>query len=100
MWQLLDHKILYVPDTIANAGGVFRSAGVILKSRDEQESFKMITTIYDRTLNILDMASEHRISPADVCTEIGQAIKGKPNRFKMKLDGLSGVKAGNNTYKI
>ena len=98
--QLLDHKILYVPDTIANAGGVFRSAGVILKSRDEQESFKMITTIYDRTLNILDMASEHRISPADVCTEIGQAIKGKPNRFKMKLDGLSGVKAGNNTYKI
>ena len=98
--QLLDHKILYVPDTIANAGGVFRSAGVILKSRDEQESFKLITTIYDRTLNILDMASEHRISPADVCTEIGQAIKGKPNRFKMKLDGLSGVKAGNNTYKI
>jgi len=98
--QLLDHNILYIPDTIANAGGVFRSAGVILKSRDEQESFKLITTIYDRTLNILDMASEHRISPADVCTEIGQAIKGKPNRFKMKLDGLAGVKAGNNTYKI
>jgi leucine dehydrogenase len=98
--QLLDHKILYVPDTIANAGGVFRSAGVILKSRDEQESFKLITTIYDRTLSILDMASTHRISPADVCTEIGQAIKGKPNRFKQQLDGLSGVKVGNNTYKI
>ena len=98
--QLLDHKILYVPDTIANAGGVFRSAGVILKSRDEQESFKMITTIYDRTLSILDMASEHRISPADVCTEIGQAINGKPNRYKLSLDGLSGVKSGNNTYRI
>ena len=98
--QLLDHKILYVPDTIANAGGVFRSAGVILKSRDEQESFKLITTIYDRTLSILDVASTHRISPADVCTEIGQAIKGKPNRFKQQLDGLSGVKAGYNTYKI
>ena len=98
--QLIDHKILYVPDTIANAGGVFRSAGTILKSRDEQESFKMITTIYDRTLSILDMASEHRISPADVCTEIGQAIKGKQNRFKQQLDGLTGVKAGYNTYKI
>lgn len=98
--QLIDHKILYVPDTIANAGGVFRSAGTILKSRNEQESFKMITTIYDRTLSILDMASEHRISPADVCTEIGQAIKGKQNRFKQQLDGLTGVKAGNNTYKI
>jgi len=98
--QLLDHNILYVPDTIANAGGVFRSAGVILKSRDEQESFKLITTIYDRALSILDMASENRISPADVCKQIGQAITGKPNKFKMRLDGLSGVKAGNNTYKI
>jgi len=98
--QLLEKKITYVPDTIANVGGVFRSAGVILKSRDEQESFKLIKTVYDRTLNILDMASTHRISPADVCTEIGQAIVGKPNRFKMQLDGLAGVTSGNNTYRI
>tara|TARA_B100001248_G_scaffold22241_2_gene14857 strand:- start:20133 stop:21284 length:1152 start_codon:yes stop_codon:yes gene_type:complete len=98
--QLLDHKILYVPDTIANAGGVFRSAGAILKSRNEQESFQLIETIYDRTLNILDTASEHRVSPADICTEIGQAITGKSNRFKMEVSGLTGVKAGNNTYKI
>lgn len=98
--QLLDQKIAYVPDTLANVGGVFRSAGVILKSRDERESFELIKTVYDRTLSILDMASTHRISPADVCTEIGQAITGKPNRFKMKLDGLSGVIIGDNTYRI
>ena len=98
--QLLDQKITYVPDTLANVGGVFRSAGVILKSRDERESFELIKTVYDRTLSILDMASTHRISPADVCTEIGQAITGKPNRFKMKLDGLSGVITGDNTYRI
>ena len=98
--QLLDQKIAYVPDTLANVGGVFRSAGVILKSRDERESFELIKTVYDRTLSILDMASTHRISPADVCTEIGQAITGKPNRFKMKLDGLSGVITGDNTYRI
>ena len=98
--QLLDKKITYVPDTIANVGGVFRSAGVILKSREESESFELIKTVYDRTLNILDMASTHRISPADVCTEIGQAIVGKPNRFKMQIDGLSGVITGDNTYRI
>tara|TARA_B100001057_G_scaffold482744_1_gene558575 strand:+ start:320 stop:1471 length:1152 start_codon:yes stop_codon:yes gene_type:complete len=98
--QLLDQKISYVPDTLANVGGVFRSAGVILKSRDERESFELIKTVYDRTLSILDIASTHRISPADVCTEIGQAITGKPNRFKMKLDGLSGVITGDNTYRI
>ena len=43
------------------------------------ESFELIKTVYDRTPNILDMASTHRIS-TDVCTEIGQAIVGKTNR--------------------
>lgn len=98
--QLLDKKITYVPDTLANVGGVFRSAGVILNSRDEQESFKLIETVYDRTIKILDIAMEHRISPVDVCTEIGQAINGKLNRFKMDLNGISGVLTGNNTYRI
>ena len=98
--RLLDQKITYVPDTLANVGGVFRSAGVILKARDEQESFQLIKTVQDRTIKILDMASEHRVSPADVCTEIGQAINDKPNRYKLSLDGLSGVKSGNNTYRI
>ena len=85
---------------MANVGGVFRSAGVILKARDENESFQMIKTNYDRTLKIIDMASEHRISPAEVCDEIGKVIDGGTNRFKMELDGLSGVVSGNNTYNI
>ena len=98
--QLMDKNILYIPDSLANVGGVFRSAGVILKSRSENESFELIKTNYNRTLKILDIASEHRISPGDVCDEIGQAIIGKPNRFKMKLDGLAGVQYGKNTYRI
>ena len=98
--QLLDQKITYVPDTLANVGGVFRSAGVILKSRDEQESFQMIETVHDRTMKILGFATQANINPADVCNEIGQAINGKPNRFKMDLDGISGVRFGNNTYRI
>jgi hypothetical protein len=60
----------------------------------------LIETIYDRTIKILDIASENRISPADVCSEIGQAIDGKPNKFKMSVDGISGVRTGNNTYRI
>jgi leucine dehydrogenase len=98
--QLLDQKITYVPDTLANVGGVFRSAGVILKSRDEQESFQMIETVHDRTIKILGFATQANINPADVCNEIGQAINGKPNRFKMDLNGISGVRFGNNTYRI
>ena len=98
--QLLKKNILYIPDSLANVGGVFRSAGVILKARDENESFQMIKTNYDRTLKIIDMASEHRISPAEVCDEIGKVIDGGTNRFKMELDGLSGVVSGNNTYNI
>jgi len=46
--------ILYIPDNLANVGGVFRSAGTILKSRDETESFKLITTTHPRTLKILN----------------------------------------------
>lgn len=74
--QLTENNILYVPDTLANAGGVFRSAGIILNTRNEQESFKLIKTIYDRTLNILNIASERGISPADVCKQIGQNVTG------------------------
>tara|TARA_B100001094_G_scaffold331028_1_gene398009 strand:+ start:2769 stop:3920 length:1152 start_codon:yes stop_codon:yes gene_type:complete len=98
--QLLDSKITYVPDTLANVGGVFRSAGVILNSRNEEESFKLIQTVRDRTIKILEFATQANINPADVCTEIGQAITGKPNRFKMGLSGISGVRSGNNTYRI
>ena len=97
---LLDQQITYVPDTLANVGGVFRSAGVILKSRNEEESFQLIQTVHDRTIKILGFATQANINPADVCSEIGQAINGKPNRFKMDLDGISGVRSGFNTYRI
>ena len=51
-------------------------------------------------MKILGFATQANINPADVCNEIGQAINGKPNRFKMDLDGISGVRFGNNTYRI
>ena len=86
--QLVENNILYIPDTLANAGGVFRSAGIILKTRDEQDSFKLIKTFYDRTLNILNIAEENEISPADVCKQISQNNTGQPNKFKIKLDSL------------
>ena len=86
--QLVANDILYIPDTLANAGGVFRSAGIILKTRDEQDSFKLIKTFYDRTLAIINIAEENKISPADVCKHIGQGITGKPNKFKIMLDNL------------
>ena len=86
--QLVANNILYIPDTLANAGGVFRSAGIILKTRSEKESLELMKTFYDRTLNILNVAKENGISPADVCKQIGQNITGKPNKFKIGLDVL------------
>lgn len=81
--QLITNNILYIPDTLANAGGVFRSAGIILNIRTEQESFKSIKTVYNRTLNILNTATEEKLSPADVCKQIGQQITEKPNNFNI-----------------
>ena len=51
-------------------------------------SFKLIKTFYDRTLNILNIAEENEISPADVCKQISQNNTGQPNKFKIMLDSL------------
>ena len=52
---------------------------------------QLIETVHDRTIKILDLASEHRIPPLMFATKYIQTIDGKPNRFKMQLDGLTGV---------
>tara|TARA_Y100000591_G_C21851854_1_gene712240 strand:+ start:3405 stop:4565 length:1161 start_codon:yes stop_codon:yes gene_type:complete len=97
--ELIKKDILYIPDNLANVGGVFRSAGTILKSRDETESFKLISTSYPRTLHILKMAENYKVTPNDICEEMGLAASGEgQNRFKLNLGGLGDVKFGNNTF--
>ena len=96
---LTKKDILYIPDNLANVGGVFRSAGTILKSRDEEESFKLIGTSYPRTLHILKMAENYKVTPNEICKEIGLAASGEgQNRFKLNVGGLGDVFEGNNTY--
>ncbi len=96
---LIKKDILYIPDNLANVGGVFRSAGTILKSRDEEESFKLIGTSYPRTLHILKMAENYKVTPNEICKEIGLAASGEgQNRFKLNVGGLGDVLYGNNTY--
>ena len=97
--ELSKKDILYIPDNLANVGGVFRSAGTILKSRDEQESFQLIATTYPRTLHILKIAENYKVTPNDVCQEMGLAASGEAkNRFKLNVAGLGDVQFGNNTY--
>ena len=99
--EIRKKDILYIPDNLANVGGVFRSAGTILKSRNENESFQLIQTTYDRTLHILEIAENYKVTPHDVCEEMGNAATGKAtNRFRLDIGGLGDVKAGNNTYKL
>lgn len=99
--ELTKKNILYIPDSLANVGGVFRSAGTILKSRDESESFQLITTIHPRTLKILKYAENYKVTPYEICKEMGKAMSGEgQNRFKLDISGLGDVKAGNNTFTI
>ena len=56
--QLLDQK-LYMLIHWSIVGEFLDPAGVILKSKNEQESFPLIETVHDRTIKILDLASEH-----------------------------------------
>ena len=85
---------------MANVGGVFRSAGTILKSRDETESFKLITTTHPRTLKILKYAENYKVTPYEICKEMGKAMSGGQNKFKLDISGLGDVKFGNNTFTI
>jgi leucine dehydrogenase len=98
----LDKKnILYIPDSLANVGGVFRSAGTILKARDENESFQLISTTHPRTLKILKYAENYKVTPYEICNQIGKGITGETeNRFKLDVGGLGDINFGNNSYTI
>lgn len=99
--ELTKKNILYIPDSLANVGGVFRSAGTILKSRDESESFQLISTTHPRTLKILKYAENYKVTPYEICKEMGLGASGEaPNRFKLDIGGLGDVKFGNNTFTI
>src|SRR5215472_8076097 len=62
--------ILYVPDYVANAGGLINGAREL--SRAPLETKAAIRAIYDTTLKILTIASSQKITPAQAADRLAE----------------------------
>jgi leucine dehydrogenase len=69
---LADRGILYVPDFIANAGGVINGSRELL-AWDESETQRRIEGIFDTVLGLLDAARREGLSTADAAVRVARA---------------------------
>jgi leucine dehydrogenase len=69
---LEERGILYVPDYVANAGGVSYGAGRDMLQRSHEEALAMVDRIYQTTLMVLERARAERIPPSDAADRLAQ----------------------------
>ena len=67
---LRDRKILYVPDFLANAGGVITVAAQLEGVKDQDILDERINFIYNRASEILETAEERNVSTVKVAEEL------------------------------
>lgn len=73
--RLHDRGIVYVPDFVANAGGVISGAADLL-GWSAQALYRKIDAIYDTALAILRQSEARRVTPQQVAVEMAQAAVG------------------------
>ncbi len=64
-------NILFVPDFIANSGGVMQGAGQMAGS-DQEEIIARAKTIYDTTLTVLEMGEKKKITPLQAAYQLAE----------------------------
>ena len=65
--------ILYVPDYVANAGGVSYGGAVEILKLPQDEAARRVDAIYETTLMVLDRAKAERIPSSDAADRIAEA---------------------------
>jgi leucine dehydrogenase len=68
--MLKDSGITYVPDYVANSGGVIGSSTVIFTTPDRDASIRQIEGLYDTILHILEQADAENRLPSDIADEL------------------------------
>lgn len=71
--MLADRGILYVPDYVANAGGVISGSAEIFDWTKE-ESTEMVKNIYDTCTNIYKIAEEKKCTPLEAAEKLAEEI--------------------------
>ena len=67
--MLKDRGITYVPDYVANAGGIMGSSTVIFTTPDRDEAMERIAGLYDTVLAILEQADAEDRLPCEIADE-------------------------------
>jgi leucine dehydrogenase len=69
---LEQRQILYVPDYVANAGGVTYGGVTEVVKASKEEALRRVESIYDTTLMVLERARAERIPPSDAADRIAE----------------------------
>jgi leucine dehydrogenase len=64
-WELQRRGITYVPDYVANAGGVSYGGAIEVLKVDRVEAIRRVDAIYDTTLMVLERARAEGIPPSE-----------------------------------
>lgn len=67
-----DRGILYVPDYVANAGGVTFGGSVEILKLSKEATLARVDEIYDTTLMVLARAAAERIPPSDAADRLAE----------------------------
>ena len=69
--RLRDHDILYAPDFVVNAGGLINVYDE-LQGYSKTRALHLVDSIYDATLNILETADEHNLTPNEAAIKVAE----------------------------
>ncbi len=64
--------VLYVPDYVANAGGVSYGGAIEVVKVSKQEALERVDAIYDTTLMVLERAKAEGIPPSDAADRLAE----------------------------
>jgi glutamate dehydrogenase/leucine dehydrogenase len=74
--MLADRGVLFVPDYIANAGGVISGSSEVT-NRPEADTRRMVEGIYDTCLKVFDLADERACTPLEAAGGLAVEILGE-----------------------
>lgn len=86
--RLADRGILYAPDFVVNAGGLFNVYDQLL-GYSKTRALHRVDSIFDATLRILDEAEEHSINPNEAAMKVAEERMqeiGDLRRFRLNGD--------------
>jgi len=71
-YKLLDHRIVYAPDFLINAGGLINVYNEYLDNYNRDRVYKDAEKIYDTCFNILTLAEHEKISTQEAAIQLAE----------------------------